>query len=94
MREKGKARARNKLQLCSVLLPESFGDAAFGLPPCPFGTRRSGFSRGPSSSSLVRSRTYQRGDAMKLCRHIVAGNVCAGNGPFSERQRAENCVGP
>ena len=30
MREKGKARARNKLQLCSVLLPESFGDAAFG----------------------------------------------------------------
>ena len=94
MREKGKARARNKLQLCSVLLPESFGDAAFGLPPCPFGTRRSGFSRGPSSSSLVRSSTYQRGDAMKLCRHSVAGNVCAGNGPFSERQRAENCVGP
>ena len=94
MREKGKARARNKLQLCSVLLPESFGDAAFGHPPCPFGTRRSGFSRGPSSSSLVRSRTYQRGDAMKLCRHIVAGNVCAGNGPFSDRQHAENCVGP
>ena len=75
MREKGKARARNKLQLCSVLLPESFGDAAFGHPPCPFGTRRSGFSRGPSSPCLVRSRTYQRGDAMKLCCAIVAGNT-------------------
>ena len=28
MREKGKARARNKLQLCSVLLPESFSGIA------------------------------------------------------------------
>lgn len=36
MREKGKARARNKLQLCSVLLPESFSGialAAMSLAP-------------------------------------------------------------